>query len=570
MDDSYIIAIDLGTAYSGYAYNITPKDKDLSPQVKRWGTEQGLDTPKAPNCILFDERQRFMHFGYEAKDAYIKMLSSDAEKCYLFDTFKMSLYGKQPVKADLTIIAANRKPMKALDVFAAALQFLKEDALNTINNSTRKMKFEARDFTWVLTVPAIWDNAAKQFMREAAIQAEIVNRDNEEKLVIALEPEAASIWCKRLPADGFLSENHNRTALQQTTGTQYIVVDCGGGTIDITVHEVQMNGKLKELHKASGNNLGGQTVDTKFKDFLREIFCDGVWDEFEAKHPGEVQQLMYDFTFMKRVDQDGQFSCPYNLGQTASRHKMIEMFFDNDKGASWNEGKIKISQKKMRSFFEESLTGVTDSLRDILENTTEIKYILLVGGYALSQVLRRHIERTFGSQYEVLCPNLPQEAVLKGAVMFGSDKAVIVSRKSRFTYGFDCNVKFDKSKHAEEKKKMNSKGEWCSDVFYKMVEIDEDVAYNVTKEYTFFPTTNDQQIMTFRFFRTERKDLKYIDEWGAEEIGRFVVKMPDTTGGTNREVKMEVIFGDTEITATATDLLSNSKESVTIDFIQNT
>lgn len=30
------------------------------------------------------------------------------------------------------------------------------------------MAYEKNDFTWVLTVPAIWDEPAKQFMQEAA------------------------------------------------------------------------------------------------------------------------------------------------------------------------------------------------------------------------------------------------------------------------------------------------------------------------------------------------------------------------------------------------------------------
>lgn len=50
----------------------------------------------------------------------------------------------------------------------------------------------------------------------------------EDRLVIALEPEAASVWCKKLPADGFIRENHGEVRLDQTPGTQYIVVDCGG------------------------------------------------------------------------------------------------------------------------------------------------------------------------------------------------------------------------------------------------------------------------------------------------------------------------------------------------------
>lgn len=35
-----------------------------------------------------------------------------------------------------------------------------------------------------------------------------------------------------------------------------MVVDCGGGTVDITVHELDSTGKLAELHKASGGPYG--------------------------------------------------------------------------------------------------------------------------------------------------------------------------------------------------------------------------------------------------------------------------------------------------------------------------
>ena len=51
------------------------------------------------------------------------------------------------------------------------------------------------------------------------------------------------------------------------TGTRYLVVDCGGGTVDITVHELDDAGKLKELYKATGGpygSLGGSSVGRAF------------------------------------------------------------------------------------------------------------------------------------------------------------------------------------------------------------------------------------------------------------------------------------------------------------------
>jgi len=36
-----------------------------------------------------------------------------------------------------------------------------------------------------------------------------------------------------------------------------LVVDCGGGTVDVTVHELDvLNGRLEELHKATGGPHG--------------------------------------------------------------------------------------------------------------------------------------------------------------------------------------------------------------------------------------------------------------------------------------------------------------------------
>ncbi|MED6233915.1 hypothetical protein ATANTOWER_019014 [Ataeniobius toweri] len=222
MGDSFIIAIDFGTAYSGYAFSITSREEDIDPYLKVWGEGVGLETPKTPTCILFDEQEEFISFGYEAKEKYLSKKGQEARDKFLFDCFKMALYGKE-INRDMLIKAANGKSMKALKVFTEALRFLKYDAMETINSTTRGKKFIPSDFTWVLTVPAIWDPSAKQFMREAAMQAGIVTEGNEDKLVIALEPEAASVWCKKLPAEGFITQNISRNSLDQSPGTQYIV-----------------------------------------------------------------------------------------------------------------------------------------------------------------------------------------------------------------------------------------------------------------------------------------------------------------------------------------------------------
>ena len=65
--------------------------------------------------------------------------------------------------------ARNGKSMRALDIFSKALDFLKEKALERIHRQSG-VEYTAREVRWVVTVPAIWKQSAKQFMREAAFE----------------------------------------------------------------------------------------------------------------------------------------------------------------------------------------------------------------------------------------------------------------------------------------------------------------------------------------------------------------------------------------------------------------
>jgi molecular chaperone DnaK (HSP70) len=82
----------------------------------------------------------------------------------------------------------------------------------------------------VLTVPALWSEEHKLFMRKAAVAAGIVESTSSSNLLLCLEPEGASIQCRE-DADQSVKE-------QMTKGSVIMVLDCGGGTVDITVHKL--------------------------------------------------------------------------------------------------------------------------------------------------------------------------------------------------------------------------------------------------------------------------------------------------------------------------------------------
>ena len=60
------------------------------------------------------------------------------------------------------------KELPAMTVFSESIRYLKEHLLEALAKRATTMKVE--DIHWVLSVPAIWSDAAKQFMRESAVE----------------------------------------------------------------------------------------------------------------------------------------------------------------------------------------------------------------------------------------------------------------------------------------------------------------------------------------------------------------------------------------------------------------
>jgi len=58
------------------------------------------------------------------------------------------------------------KRMPAMDVFCACIRYLKDHMVEQCRKQLPDIS--DTDIRWVLTVPAIWNEPAKQFMREAA------------------------------------------------------------------------------------------------------------------------------------------------------------------------------------------------------------------------------------------------------------------------------------------------------------------------------------------------------------------------------------------------------------------
>lgn len=565
-DSLFVIAVDFGTAYSGYAFSVRQR-RQAKPDIRvpLWTMEPGMRSPKTRTCILFDENEIFQGFGFEALMKYTK-LRDVAKEYFFFENFKMELYGKK-IHRGLLMKSKTGKSMRALKVFSESLRFMKDHALERIGQHTSGKKFIASDATWVLIMPAIWGASAKQFMKEAAKEAGMIEDLDSDRLVITLEPEAASVWCKQLPSEGFLEDGHQNKAIDKTPGTQYIVAYCGGGTIDITVHEVLGEGILKELHKTSGNDLGGQRVDCKFETFLRDVFSEDVWSLFKEKYPSALQKTMHDFSIQKCIGDEICLELPSKLISIAEEKGYdLASLFQNVEAVEWDDDCIIVSVEKLKSFHEESLQGIEQLIHQILSKPQlEIKFIILVGGFAESKILRDHMQKHFSGKSTVLCPAEPQTVVLKGAVLFGFNPTVIQSRVSALTYGIVQSEVFNPLRHQGCAVLVNKEGRRYCNVFKRLVKIGESVGCEEVKEIELHPVDRDQKEMTFLFLTTDQENAIKLN--GLDILGHCTVPMPDEKKGFERSVKLEIRFGFTEMQATATDLESNEKVSIPLKFL---
>ncbi|CAG2215852.1 Heat shock 70 kDa protein 12B [Mytilus edulis] len=166
-----VAAIDLGTTFSGYAFSFKSdfESNPLKISTNDWSAE-GVHSSemKAPSILLLNPDQSFNCFGYRAQHTYSDLLDDDPDKAakyYFVKNFKMQLHNRE-ISLGMMILDVTGKELPAIKVFTESIRFLKDHFLEMFTD--KKLGFTINDVFFVITVPAIWSDAAKQFMRVAS------------------------------------------------------------------------------------------------------------------------------------------------------------------------------------------------------------------------------------------------------------------------------------------------------------------------------------------------------------------------------------------------------------------
>lgn len=580
-----VVAIDFGTTYSGFAFAFNQRKGEGGIHVnKAWGYDQGAATLKTPTSLLLRPDEKFDSFGYEAEEKYANFLHGEDREYLYFKHFKMTLHNTKKLDRNTKLVARNGKSIDALLVFAHSMRYLKDQAIEIIRERTGDKQYCEKDIQWVITVPAIWEPAAKQFMREAACEAGIVSKDAPDQLLIALEPEAASIYCREMKMREFSTEKGDAdiSDVFARPGSKYLVIDIGGGTLDVTAHEILANGNIKEIHKVTGGPYGGKKVNDEFVSLLEGYFGTATVETFRAENPADWLDVMNEFELKKRGRRayEGEITrirLPRSFTVLISEHggpdlagRFARSCRTDDVQLARNEY-LCLGPSAMKKLFEPVLNGIIKHLTQLLKDPAlkELQFFFLVGGFAESFILQETIKKKFDQRCKILVPNKASIAVMQGAVMFGRKPNMVESRIMSTTYGFRTHHRFNSEVDPIEKKEVIEGDNWCKDCFVVMVKENEEVKVEETRKFLdFSPLRASQTSVSFHFYNSTDPNAKYTtDDAVGPSIGKVTVESPDISKGTDRKIDVFITFGGTEIKATAVDRSSGNTATVYLDFL---
>jgi len=288
---------------------------------------------------------------------------------------------------DMLKIVVNDMEFSTEEISAMILRKLKESAEQYLHDEIVGA---------VITVPAYFNDSQRQATKDAG---EIAGLD---VLRIINEPTAASL----------------SFSLDLSQKAKVVVYDFGGGTIDISVLEIK-DDVIRVMATAGDTNLGGNDLDLKFSDYLKE----------------QIKKLHnIDLTFNKLAMQrirDAAENAKKELSGM-EEHEINLPFIADTKS-----GPIHFSKYFKRGEFEELIKDEVDktigicraSLKRANLTIADIDEVLLVGGSTRIPLVQKRVKEFFNKT-----PNKkvnPDEivamgAALQGAIVKGISKDVLL------------------------------------------------------------------------------------------------------------------------------------------------
>jgi len=337
------------------------------------------------------------------------------------------------------------------EAVADYLAALHAHTLETLSRRYGGAFVAATRIEWVLTVPAVWSDAAKNATLVAAERAGMARRDD---IMLISEPEAAAVYTLRA-----IQPNHLKV------GDNFVVCDAGGGTVDLIAYRIRALAPLRveESVVGTGGLCGSAFLNYRFEDFVRRRLGDDRYRVMrERKGKTWNMGLKYFEEFVKRnfddEDPDQEVNVPFPG-------------LPDDEEVGLESGFLLMKNDQIKSILDpvvkEVIELVEGQVETIRAKAGHVAAIVLVGGFGQSNYMYKKMQAHFGAAppppyseippspagsdihepIEVMHPMYAWTAVVRGAVIRGLEGSMVISRRSRWHYGTSYATVFDESKH---------------------------------------------------------------------------------------------------------------------------
>lgn len=608
------VAVDFGTAACGYCFAMAEKGVGSARVLPfKPGDRASSATEKNLTAILLDAKTlKPVEIGREARRRFFDMDAEEQKQYAYIGSVKMAMYQSTLPLTERTVHGEGADiAVPLLTAVAKILQYIREEA----EDRARSIGLDPAEIGWVLTVPAIFDDIGKSFMRMACVQGGLIPDMDSERLVLALEPEGALVaTLMDAPAEV--------RARLRPGASRIMILDCGGGTVDVTVSELQGSDppKLKEILPPSGGAWGGTYVDAAFRGFANELLMPegregtshadlaataAVMDAWEVAKcgwdPAEETRSRVTVTGLASV-------CEYVGGAEAMSKRVAE--YNEKHGLSGADAivyrprsfSLVLPASVVRKMFDTCVEPICAHMQKLLVEAAElgkpISAVFLVGGFAESVYLQRSVREALqtedGLAAELLIPAKPVQCVNRGSAVWGLyPNSFITSRISKYTLAVSLCERYNPALHDPVPHPsylvINSSGTWVDNVLVPLVQKNDDVAVEYKCDQEVAPVRDGQTTVNFVLYRTARRlppiapgvrrtyvitdavakaaPPRLLEAHVPESAA--VAKLSVLTGGgpaASTRATLSLFFGRTEIQAIAVSKSTGDRRKVAISF----
>src|SRR6266536_2540639 len=197
-----------------------------------------------------------------------------------------------------------------------------------------------------------------------------------------------------------------------------MIVDCGGGTVDLTTRKLINDDQLGEITERAGDFCGSTFIDVEFIKYLRKTLGEEAMELLRNNNYEQMQYLIQQFCKSGKIPftgDDPDFVYELDIQDTIP---ILKQYVTDDirKTLEENEWVIVIDFESMKSIFEPVVQKILHLIKAQLDNTHETcSAMFLVGGFSESKYLQKIIKQEFSYQINnISVPTRPMAAIARG------------------------------------------------------------------------------------------------------------------------------------------------------------